>query len=42
MAKSAIADVAVGGRLVVRDGEHVEQEPIVSAYRRARDRVWNG
>lgn len=40
-AKSAIADVAVGGRLVVRDGQHDEQEAIVSAYRRVRDRVWS-
>jgi formimidoylglutamate deiminase len=42
MAKSAVADVAVGGRLRVQDGEHVEQESIVNAYRATRDRVWNG
>ncbi len=42
MARGAIADVAVGGRMVVRDGWHVEQESIVSAYRRTRDRVWGG
>jgi formimidoylglutamate deiminase len=42
MAKSAIADVAVGGRLRVQDRQHDEQESIVSAYRATRDRVWNG
>jgi formimidoylglutamate deiminase len=42
MAKTAIADVVVGGRMVVRDREHDEQESIVSEYTRTRDRVWNG
>ena len=40
MAKSAIADVVVGGRMVVRDREHDEQDAIVSEYTRTRDRVW--
>jgi formimidoylglutamate deiminase len=40
--RSAIRDVAVNGKLIVRNGQHVEQEDIVSRYQELHRRVWQG
>lgn len=40
MNRTSIRDVAVGGRLVVRDGRHVLQEEIVSRYAEVHAKVW--
>jgi formimidoylglutamate deiminase len=38
--RSAIRDVAVNGRLIVRDGKHPHQEEIVSRYTGVYEKVW--
>jgi formimidoylglutamate deiminase len=38
--RSAIRDVAVNGRLILRDGRHVHQREIVSRYQELHRRVW--
>jgi formimidoylglutamate deiminase len=38
--RSAIRDVVVNGRLVVRDQQHVDQEEIVARYRELHEKVW--
>jgi formimidoylglutamate deiminase len=40
MNRTAIRDVAVNGRLIVRDGKHPLQEEIVSRYEEVYARVW--
>jgi formimidoylglutamate deiminase len=40
--KAAIRDVAVGGRFIVRDGEHEQREGIVRRYGEVSRRVWQG
>jgi formimidoylglutamate deiminase len=41
MQRSAIADVAVGGRFVVRDHRHLQQEEILKEYREVARKVWH-
>jgi len=38
--RSGIRDVAVNGRLVVRDGIHAQREEIVARYREVHESVW--
>ena len=38
--RSAICDVVVNGRFVVRDRKHVLQDEIVSRYQEVHQRVW--
>ncbi len=40
MNRTAIRDVAVNGRLVVRDGQHALQKEIISRYAAVHDKVW--
>jgi formimidoylglutamate deiminase len=40
--RSAIRDVAVNGKLILRDGRHVQQAEIVSRYRELHRKVWAG
>jgi formimidoylglutamate deiminase len=40
MNRTAIRDVAVNGKLIVRDGKHALQEEIVSRYEEVYARVW--
>lgn len=40
MNRTAIRDVAVNGKLVVRDGRHAAQEEIISRYEAVHARVW--
>jgi formimidoylglutamate deiminase len=40
--RTAIRDVAVNGRLVVRDGRHERQDEIVSRYKGLHEKVWSG
>jgi formimidoylglutamate deiminase len=40
MNRTAIRDVAVNGKLVVRDGRHAAQEEIVSRYQDVHAKVW--
>lgn len=40
MERSAIRDVVVQGRFVVRDGKHPEAEEIVSRYAEVHEKVW--
>jgi formimidoylglutamate deiminase len=42
MNRVAIRDVAVNGRLVVRDGQHALQEEIISRYAEVHEKVWRG
>jgi formimidoylglutamate deiminase len=39
--RSAICDVAVGGRLVVRDHRHLQQEEILKNYQEVAGKVWD-
>jgi formimidoylglutamate deiminase len=38
--RSAVRDVVVNGRFIVRDQRHVHQDEIVSRYRELHDKVW--
>ena len=40
MNRTAIRDVAVNGKLIVRDGRHAAQEEIVSRYEEVHAKVW--
>jgi formimidoylglutamate deiminase len=40
--RTAIRDVAINGRLIVRDGKHALQEEIVSRYAELHRKVWGG
>jgi formimidoylglutamate deiminase len=40
MNRTAIRDVAVNGKLVVRDGRHAAQEEIASRYEEVHAKVW--
>ena len=40
--RSAIRDVVVNGRWVVRDGRHPLQEEIVSRYKELHKKLWGG
>jgi formimidoylglutamate deiminase len=40
--RTAIRDVAVNGKLVVREGRHVQQDEIVSRYKQLHEKVWSG
>ncbi len=42
MNRTAIRDVAVNGRLVVRDGRHALQQEIVTRYAEVHAKVWRG
>ena len=37
---SAIRDVAVNGRLIIRDGKHELEEEIVARYKEVYRKVW--
>lgn len=41
MSRSAIADVAVGGKLIVRDRRHAAQQEILNQYQEVAREVWN-
>jgi formimidoylglutamate deiminase len=38
--RSAVRDVAVNGKLIVRNGKHALQEEIVGCYQQAHEKVW--
>ena len=38
--RSAIRDVVVNGRFIVREQQHVQQEEIVSRYRELYEKIW--
>lgn len=38
--RTAIRDVAVNGRMIVRDGRHEQQEAIVARYAEIHEKVW--
>jgi len=38
--RSAIRDVVVNGRIILRDQRHVQQEEIVARYRELHEKVW--
>jgi len=38
--RTAIRDVAVNGKLIVRDGKHASQEEIISRYEEVHAKVW--
>jgi formimidoylglutamate deiminase len=40
LSRSAIRDVVVHGRWVVRDQQHPQQDEIVSRYRELHEKVW--
>lgn len=40
LSRAAIHDVAVGGRLIVRDSVHQDQQEIIARYRDLHQRVW--
>ena len=40
MNRTAVKDVAVGGRFILRDGQHELEEEIVSRYKDVSKRVW--
>jgi formimidoylglutamate deiminase len=40
LGRSAIRDVIVNGRLVVRDHAHALQNEIVAKYQQLHDKVW--
>jgi formimidoylglutamate deiminase len=40
MNRSAVRDVVVGGRMILRDQRHEQQEDILSSYQELHDRVW--
>lgn len=40
LGRSAIRDVAIAGRMVVRDGRHALQEEIITRYGELHQRVW--
>jgi formimidoylglutamate deiminase len=40
MNRTAVRDVAVGGRLILRDGRHELEDEIVSRYKAVHARVW--
>jgi formimidoylglutamate deiminase len=40
MQRGAVKDVAVGGRVILRDGRHELEEEIVERYKRVSARVW--
>jgi formimidoylglutamate deiminase len=39
--RSAIRDVMVNGRFILRDQQHAQQEEIVSRYRELHEKVWS-
>ncbi len=41
MSRSAIRDVVVGGRIVLRDQRHRLQEEIISRYKEVHERIWS-
>jgi formimidoylglutamate deiminase len=40
LSRAAIRDVAVAGRLILRDGAHAEQQEIIARYREVYRKVW--
>lgn len=40
LSRSAICDVAIGGRMIVREGRHELQDTVVARYRELYRRVW--
>ncbi len=40
--RTAIRDVAVQGRVILRDGRHVQQAEILGRYKQLHQRVWHG
>jgi len=40
MNRSAIRDVVVGGRFILRDQQHIRQEEIVAQYKELYEAVW--
>jgi formimidoylglutamate deiminase len=42
LARTALRDVAVGGRLIVEDGRHLAAEEIVERFKALQRRLWNG
>lgn len=41
LARTAIKDVVIGGRVVVEDGRHANQDDIVERFRRLQKKLWN-
>jgi hypothetical protein len=40
--RTAICDVAVNGRMIVRDGRHALHEDALSRYGHSYERIWRG
>lgn len=41
LSRSAIRDVVVGGRMILRDGHHEAQQEIVTRYREVHEKIWH-
>ena len=41
LARTAIKEVGVGGRLIVQDGWHADQEEIVEKFKELQKKLWN-
>jgi formimidoylglutamate deiminase len=41
LARTAIKDVVIGGRVVVEDGRHANQDDIVERFRRLQKKLWS-
>jgi formimidoylglutamate deiminase len=41
LSRSAVRDVVVGGKMIVHDGKHPDQDEIVERFRRLQARLWS-
>jgi formimidoylglutamate deiminase len=40
LSKTAVRDVVVGGKQIVEDGRHAQQEEIVARFKALQKRLW--
>jgi formimidoylglutamate deiminase len=40
MSRSAIRDVVVGGRFILRDQQHANHDEIISRYKEVHEAIW--
>ncbi|MGH9882595.1 MAG: formimidoylglutamate deiminase, partial [Pyrinomonadaceae bacterium] len=41
LTKTAVRDVVIGGKVIVQDGKHADQEEIVDRFRRLQEKLWS-
>jgi formimidoylglutamate deiminase len=41
LARTAVKDVLVGGNMIVKDGQHQDQEEIVRKFQELQKRLWS-